>query len=569
MKELGRKDYNKPFILLFIAVGLAISMVSMGVFFYHESQLRHELNLKYAFSEFSIKRERLEINNARFTTLLHSISNNKYFLQYMGDPSLAPSYDYAMEMLHAVVSSHPNVMQLRYLDETGYERIRIDRTHYDSTVYSVPKDKLQDKSNRYYFLGVSAKKKGEYYISRLDLNEEQGTIEMPLNPVLRIALPIYLEEKFRGALVINVFMSELLQNITSSSIFYIYLFDKDNYILTSNDPKIKKWGRYLKPNQKINPEDFLYTDKLASTETETISLGLKLKEETTLISMVDKKIIFILIGIIIPIGFILAYFLAKIPKKLFDALEEREALMIQQSKMAAMGEMVGAIAHQWRQPLNTIGVLAQEIELKFQYGNLEKSDLKSIVNELMHYLEYMSKTIDDFRNFFKPSKQKTVFNVLDSIHASLEIVGKQLESHNIKIDMHTSSDKMLSEHTYKIEGYENEFKQVIINLINNSKEAIESNMQNNTDKIGQINMFIHRNEKEVVIRIQDNGGGIPEEMMASIFDLYVSSKYEQQGTGLGLYLSKLIIEHNMQGYINASNITDGAEFTIIVTAAKE
>ncbi|MDA3946770.1 MAG: nitrate- and nitrite sensing domain-containing protein, partial [Helicobacteraceae bacterium] len=240
--------------------------------------------------------------------------------------------------------------------------------------------------------------------------------------------------------------------------------------------------------------------------------------------------------------------------------EQKQAL-IQQSKLAAMGEMISSIAHQWRQPLNAVGVLLQEIQLKYQYDRLDKEEFNSLSEEIQKYLEYMSKTIDDFRDFFKPSKEMKAFDVVQALHDALKIVDKQLENHNIELTLNVKcTDESIEDisEAFIIDGYESEFKQVIINLINNAKEAIEEHAQKVPLPHKTIQIDILRDTEDVIITITDNGEGIPAELLDTIFDPYISTKEEQQGTGLGLYMSKLIIERNMLGRLRASNTPLGA-----------
>lgn len=250
---------------------------------------------------------------------------------------------------------------------------------------------------------------------------------------------------------------------------------------------------------------------------------------------------------------------------LFNENKEQEKILIQQSKMAAMGEMISSISHQWRQPLNAVAVLSQEIQIKYQLDALKKDELNTLSEEIQKYLEYMSKTIDDFRNFFKPTKQSALFDVVNAVESALGIVGKQLEDHAIAVDFsYISSDDAYSHDpdAYSVEGFESEFKQVIINILNNAREAIDEYSQNTPLLRKAIRITIIRSSDELLIRIHDNGGGIKSEVMDTLFDPYISTKHEQQGTGIGLYMSKLIIERNMMGRLSVRNVDDGAEFEI-------
>ena len=251
--------------------------------------------------------------------------------------------------------------------------------------------------------------------------------------------------------------------------------------------------------------------------------------------------------------------------QLYREINEQQKALIQQSKMAAIGDMISSIAHQWRQPLNAVGVLAQEIQLKFQYDSLSKEEAEKLTNELQDYLEYMSKTIDDFRNFYKPSKQKASFDLINSINESLKIVGKQLQNNNIKFTLEQKCEaKALKNEpeAYFFEGYESEFKQVIISIINNASEAIQEYSKIVDLKQKEIKVQIIRTNNNLIVKISDNGRGIKPDILEHIFEPYLSTKHEQQGTGLGLYMSKLIIERNMFGKLSAKNISLGAEFEI-------
>ena len=230
---------------------------------------------------------------------------------------------------------------------------------------------------------------------------------------------------------------------------------------------------------------------------------------------------------------------------------EKDQLLIQQSKMAAMGDMMGNIAHQWRQPLNTLSLAIQDVEEAFNLGELDEKYMKHFIDISMENIRFMSKTIDDFRNFFKPSKMKESFKLRDAISDILKIVTAQLKNHKINISLHGEN--------YDVLGYPNEFKQVILNLANNAKDAI---LEKKIDG-GEINIFINSYSnvfKEVVV--QDNGGGIPEKIMSKIFEPYFTTKDGSKGTGIGLYMSKTIIEENMSGELFVENKNGGARFTI-------
>ncbi|MBF0540365.1 MAG: response regulator [Nitrospirae bacterium] len=261
-----------------------------------------------------------------------------------------------------------------------------------------------------------------------------------------------------------------------------------------------------------------------------------------------------------------------------EIIRNNKKLMIQQTKMAAMGEMIGTIGHQWRQPLNAVALIVQDIGGAFKAGELDELYLKNSINSTMQQIKYMSETIEDFRNFFKPDKKKQPFDINNSIKDALGILKEQLKNNSIKVthscilnnklcvlENIIKSDLYNSE-LYITFGYPNEFKQVVLNIINNAKDAILT-----TKKTGGhflIDIDVVRVEEKIVIKIRDNGGGIPEEHLKEIFDPNFTTKGEDEGTGIGLYIAKYIIEKNMSGILSVRNNDVGAEFIIELSVVK-
>ncbi|MBF0486919.1 MAG: response regulator [Nitrospirae bacterium] len=238
--------------------------------------------------------------------------------------------------------------------------------------------------------------------------------------------------------------------------------------------------------------------------------------------------------------------------------QQQEQMLIQQSKMAAMGEMIGLIAHQWRQPLNVIGLIVQELRDTYGLGELDEKQMEMAVASTMSQVNFMSATIEDFRNFFKPSKKKSQLNVKIIIEELLSMFEQIFKQSNISVSIRTGQDTILS-----TRGYPNEFKQVILNILNNSKDAITSKRGAYPKTHGLIEITIGNNAErdKIMVSIRDNGNGIPEQVMERIFEPYYTTK-GKEGTGIGLYMSKTIIETNMGGILTVKNVEGGAEFMI-------
>jgi PAS domain S-box-containing protein len=229
-----------------------------------------------------------------------------------------------------------------------------------------------------------------------------------------------------------------------------------------------------------------------------------------------------------------------------EDIRHKEQMLMHQSKLAAMGEMIGAIAHQWRQPLNALNINIQNLDDDYEEGLIDNVFIDNFVKENSQTIQFMSKTIDDFRNFYRIDKVKESFSILKTIKTVIKMQKAQLNHHNITLK--------ISGKDFTINGYPNEFQQVILNLITNAKDAIITNHI----EYGKINITL----KDHSIKIKDNGGGIKKEILDRIFEPYFTTKEQGLGTGIGLYMSKLIIDENMSGLLNVKNTNDGAEFVI-------
>ncbi|NVJ53171.1 MAG: HAMP domain-containing histidine kinase [Campylobacteraceae bacterium] len=247
-------------------------------------------------------------------------------------------------------------------------------------------------------------------------------------------------------------------------------------------------------------------------------------------------------------------------KKVQEELLKRqnnEALLIQQSRSAALGEMISNIAHQWRQPLNAVSLIIQNLNFLYKSNQLNDEQMEKSVNKVIFLTSNMSQTIDDFRNFFKPEKIKHKFIVNNTIEKAIKIVDASFETLKIKIDLKVPNDKC------EAYGFENEFSQVIVNILTNAKDSfVERNIEEPL-----INIELFKKDDVINLIIKDNAGGVEEKIFPKIFDPYFSTK--ENGTGIGLYMSKMIVENSMNGRLVAENIDNGLKFNICVPILKE
>lgn len=231
-----------------------------------------------------------------------------------------------------------------------------------------------------------------------------------------------------------------------------------------------------------------------------------------------------------------------------NELRQKDQALIQQNRLAAMGEMISNIAHQWRQPLNLIGLIVQGLP---DCKDLSQAQLDHEVERIMDVVMHMSQTIDDFRYFFRQDKQKIQFTANQAVAKTVEFISPGLNSKNISISITEQPE-------VSVFGYSNEYGQVLLNILSNSKDVLEER------KVAEPRIYINisREDDRSVVTITDNGGGISQEVIPKIFDPYFTTKEKSQGTGIGLYMSKIIIEQNMGGRLTAHNTENGAAFRI-------
>ena len=327
------------------------------------------------------------------------------------------------------------------------------------------------------------------------------------------------------------------------------------------------WERpnHAKPEQKLGYiklfkewnwiiETGIYLDKIQKTIDKS-----KRRIETDIHKLYATLLLIILFSLFFVSN--ISYYLSKQSGKLFNIYKndlegkiqkavaenmKKDKLLQQQSKLASMGEMIGNIAHQWRQPLNALNINIQNLDDDYADGLIDEKFLEKFIKKNRKIIEFMSNTIDDFRNFFRIDKKKSKFFVKKAIEHVLSIQSAVLKNHNISLEI-IGDD-------FEIDGFESEFKQVMLNLINNAKDAlIEKQIAN-----PKITIKLSKNKIEVI----DNAKGIPKDIIDRVFEPYFTTKEQGKGTGMGLYMSKVIIETNMKGSLSAKNIEGGASFTI-------
>jgi two-component system C4-dicarboxylate transport sensor histidine kinase DctB len=239
------------------------------------------------------------------------------------------------------------------------------------------------------------------------------------------------------------------------------------------------------------------------------------------------------------------------PARLARALREKDLLLLQQSRMAAMGEMVSYITHQWRQPLQIISLLMQNLEMEEQCSQLQSDSLTQTVKQVLDLVDHMSSTMDDFRDFFRTDRAPEPFDLRESIRKIVDFIAAHMVVHNVELTFD-------AEESLIVLGHANEYSHVLLNILNNAKDAL---LERGVES-PRIHVRLFREGEKKVVTISDNAGGIPEALRDRVFEPYFTTK--KNGTGIGLYISKNIIEDRFNGSLTARNVEDGAEFRVEV-----
>jgi len=242
----------------------------------------------------------------------------------------------------------------------------------------------------------------------------------------------------------------------------------------------------------------------------------------------------------------------KIQKEINQRLAQ-EQILIQQSKLAAMGEMIGNIAHQWRQPIAEISAILMNMKITYEFNKFTQEYMNTKMKEANTLTSYMSQTISDFQNFFNPQGEKELFSIEQACRDAFFIVESSMKYHSINVEFNVITDS-------SVHGYKNEYSQVILNILSNAKDIFIERKINKPS----IKIEIKTGENYAIVKIQDNAGGIKDEILDKIFEPYFTTRHKTQGTGIGLYMSKNIIERNMDGFINVHNKNQGACFIVKV-----
>ena len=512
---------------------------------------------------------------ARSADAAYFISQNKALIQAVQANDF--STEAVSTLFESTMASRPEFIQLRYIDSTGQERIRLDRDRPNQAFYRIDDAQLQNKSSRYYFTETMNAPTGVYW-SKSDLNVERGQVEVPHKPVKRFGVRIESQGQPQGMLIANIGLKYLIQhfelNMQGQS---FYIVDDDKEIIWDSENKAS-WGRSLGSPQTFDHTDSEkgiyekggYVQKVELRDEAnplrhtyyTLVWDRRNEIQQEFLELTALYLFVFLTAMLLMQIMIIRYF--KIHRTLGETsmkLSHSEKQLMMQSKHAAMGEMMTMIAHQWKQPLGVTTSNISVIEMLMENGEFKPED-KKVIDELFEVtnlmLDEQAKTIKDFQEYLKPNKDKSLFDVSDVISASKAMMKPLLDKKSVLLTVDVEPVQMW--------GRARELQQILVNLIKNAIDQHEINQT--VDAQIHLTVEVVSDIERVHLRVKDNAGGIAPEILSNLFTRYTTSKSDSDGTGLGLYMTKMILEEQFYGTVEARNEQEGAVFEISMPILK-
>lgn len=558
---------------------LIISVIAISHYFLHdvqEKQFAREANLQS-----TEKKKKFNHYLQTKKDALLAISHNQHFLDFI-DKKLHP--ESVNILFSTLMEANKDYMQIEYIDIHNLQVLQFNQNEKSPTYTSYNSSKNATIGN------MSRMKKEEVLISNIDLNIN----EKQHKPTVQFSLPIYTKETLRGVLVIHIVIDDVLKSLTNSCLFDIYVMDSSENSIHQNHGALN-WS-YYGPGKMINKTLLPKIDTIKSSKfindalfvqpllTGDQKLYMIMAENDASIEMIEQRFHKMIIAILLLASVVSLFFtflFIKTLKKIFnlvtaqsDALYElatdldtkvkqksqeiaiKDRLLQNQSKLAELGEMMANIAHQWIQPLTRLSLIVQNLTAFKSKARMSDEIFNESMQNALYQIDFMSNTIDNFKNFYKPDDNIAEFFIEDAIYNILDIIGAVIEQSNITIAIHSTTPTSLYANKH-------EFSHVVMNLIINAKDAIdERNIRN-----GKIDINI-KQEGHIIIEVCDNAGGVAESIIDEIFNPYFTTK-EKHGTGIGLYLSKAIIENKMGGKLSVKNSDEGAVFVIVLNTMKD
>jgi len=477
------------------------------------------------------KEKTQNIKNATIALSKNDIFNSKFSV----NPEIIKS------VFKTMLLANSNLKEINYYNKYGKYIIGCQK--YQDSVYCLNRNKKSLEVKNYL---------SEKTLFFKEIPSKEGLKFITISPIL--------QKNSNGFIEVKALIKKFL---VDSDLFYTIVINKNGEVFLSNYYKTKSiydlFNYFLGDKILKTTEGFVTDDIYVKTLSSDIKIVLiQNKNLINKTNEVSKKMVLIMIAISILLAIPLGVFFSRPLYKFYEELDmrvkeeiekrqQKEQMLMHQSKLASLGEMLGNIAHQWRHPLTRLSLLIQNLEMAASMNKLNKEFIEKFKEKALAQINYMSQTIDDFTNFFKKDTKKVEFSPKEIIEDALKLMEGRIKQNKVKVNLEVKNPK-------NILGYKTEFSQVILNIINNAIDVLkERNIKNAT-----INIRIDGKK----IEIEDNAGGIAEEIKDKIFEPYFTTKFQSQGTGIGLYMSRIIITQHFNGKLYAYNSKNGAVFVI-------
>lgn len=503
---------------------------------------------------------------------IKAVAADKKFLE-----CVSGDQDYLNLLFSAIMQANKDYTRIVYVSKTGYKILGYERTSEGCEAYKISKFKEEFHSNK--------AKEGEIALNfRLD--------EKFKRPSLRLEVPIYADDEFKGELVIDAFMDGFIDSLTMSMIYDVFLIDSEGYYIKHKDPKFD-WSLYADKRKieddfkkelageiyRSGADGFIYENVfvqpffIGKQKFYLVMEGSK----PSLNDMENNKMIASILIFATIMSVIFTFVLTRPIRGIFAAVAKRadelgelatnldntitlktleiaqkDRLLQNQNKFAELGELIGNIAHQWRQPLTRLSLILQNLRAFKRKNKMSDESFYEAVENSLRQIEFMTSTVENFRNFYKKDDAKREFSVKSAVEDILGIIGAIIEHSHIRLEVSCAEDIFIL-------ANKNEFSQVLMNILINAKDAIDERALKN----GLIKITATKKEDEILIQIEDNAGGIDAAIMQKIFDPYFTTK-KDKGTGIGLYIANTIVKERLGGSLSVQNTNDGAVFRIVL-----
>lgn len=503
---------------------------------------------------------------------IKAVAADKNFLE-----CVSGDQDYLNLLFSAIMQANKDYTRIVYVSKTGHEILGYERTSEGYEAYKISKFKEEFHSNK--------AKEGEIALNfRLDKKFKR--------PSLRLEVPIYADDEFKGELVIDAFMDGFIDSLTMSMIYDVFLIDSEGYYIKHKDPKFD-WSLYADKRKieddfkkelageiyRSGADGFIYENVfvqpffIGKQKFYLVMEGSK----PSLNDMENNKMIASILIFATIMSVIFTFVLTRPIRGIFAAVAKRadelgelatnldntitlktleiaqkDRLLQNQNKFAELGELIGNIAHQWRQPLTRLSLILQNLRAFKRKNKMSDESFYEAVENSLRQIEFMTSTVENFRNFYKKDDAKREFSVKSAVEDILGIIGAIIEHSHIRLEVSCAEDIFIL-------ANKNEFSQVLMNILINAKDAIDERALKN----GLIKITATKKEDEILIQIEDNAGGIDAAIMQKIFDPYFTTK-KDKGTGIGLYIANTIVKERLGGSLSVQNTNDGAVFRIVL-----